>query len=204
VPIRGVRRRIVEHLTTAHREIPAVTFVEECDFTGVDLARLVPRTLKAVAASLREFPELNARLEGDELVLLDRYDLGVAVQTEDGLVVPVVRGCDAAGEDELASEVERLAEAARAGRLTPEELRGSTFTVTSAGKLGGLFVTPLINHPEVAILGVHRIGERPAVVDGELAVRRLGNVSVTFDHRVVDGARAAAFCLDVIGRLGAA
>jgi pyruvate dehydrogenase E2 component (dihydrolipoamide acetyltransferase) len=204
IPIRGVRRRIVEHLTTSHREIPAVTYVEECDFTGVDLDRLVPRALKAIAATLPDFPELNARLEGDELVLLDRYDFGVAVQTDEGLVVPVVRGCDTASEDELAKEVERLAEAARTATLAPEELRGSTFTITSAGKLGGVFVTPLINHPEVAILGVHRIADRPAVVDGELAVRRLGNVSVTFDHRVVDGARAAAFCLAVIARLGGA
>ncbi len=201
LPIRGVRRLIVEHLTTAHREIPAVTFVEECDFTDVDLGRLVPLTLRAVAASLRTFPELNARLEGDEIVLLDRYDLGLAVQTDEGLVVPVVRGCDTASLDELGAETERLAAAARTGELKPEELRGSTFTVTSAGKLGGLFVTPLINHPEVAILGIHRIGDRPTARGGEVVVRRLGNVSVTFDHRVVDGARAAAFCLDVIARL---
>jgi pyruvate dehydrogenase E2 component (dihydrolipoyllysine-residue acetyltransferase) len=196
-----VRRRIVEHLTTAHREIPAVTFVEECDFTNVDLARLVPLTLRAAALALKEFPELNARLEGDEIVYLDRYDLGLAVQTDQGLVVPVVRNCDSASLDQLAAEAQRLADAARAGRLAPEELRGSTFTVTSAGKLGGLFVTPLINHPEVAILGVHRIGERPVVRDGEVVARRIGHISVTFDHRVVDGARAAAFCLDVIGRL---
>jgi pyruvate/2-oxoglutarate dehydrogenase complex dihydrolipoamide acyltransferase (E2) component len=201
VPLRGVRRRIVEHLTTAHREIPAVTFVEECDFTNVDLARLVPLTLRAAALALKEFPELNARLEGDEIVFLDRYDLGLAVQTDEGLVVPVVRNCDSASLDQLAAEAQRLADAARAGRLAPEELRGSTFTVTSAGKLGGLFVTPLINHPEVAILGVHRIGERPVVRDGEVVARRIGHISVTFDHRVVDGARAAAFCLDVIGRL---
>jgi pyruvate/2-oxoglutarate dehydrogenase complex dihydrolipoamide acyltransferase (E2) component len=201
VPLRGVRRRIVEHLTTAHREIPAVTFVEECDFTNVDLARLVPLTLRAAALALKEFPELNARLEGDEIVYLDRYDLGLAVQTDQGLVVPVVRNCDSASLDQLAAEAQRLADAARAGRLAPEELRGSTFTVTSAGKLGGLFVTPLINHPEVAILGVHRIGERPVVRDGEVVARRIGHISVTFDHRVVDGARAAAFCLDVIGRL---
>ncbi len=150
VAIRGIRRRIVEHLTTAHREIPAVTFVEECDFTGIDLGAVVPLTLRATAHALKEFPELNARLEGDEIVYLDRYDLGLAVQTDDGLVVPVVRGCDTASLDELAAEAERLAAAARAGTLTPEELRGSTFTVTSAGKLGGLVVTPLINHPEVA------------------------------------------------------
>jgi pyruvate/2-oxoglutarate dehydrogenase complex dihydrolipoamide acyltransferase (E2) component len=204
VAVRGVRRLIVEHLTTAHREIPAVTFVEECDFTGLDLRRLVAVTLKAVAASLAEFPELNARLECDEIVFFDRYDLGLAVQTDEGLVVPVVRSCDTASEEELAAEAERLADAARAGTLTPEELRGSTFTITSAGKLGGLVVTPLINHPEVGILGVHRIAPRPVVRDGEVVAREIGHVSVTFDHRVVDGARAAAFCLAVIGRLQAA
>ena len=200
-PVRGVRRQIVEHLTKAHREVPAVTFVEECDFTDVDLKELVPRTLKAVAASLAEYPELNARLEGDEIVYLERYDFGVAVQTDQGLVVPVVRDCDSASLEDLGAEVERLAEAARGGTLKPEELRGSTFTITSAGKLGGLLVTPLVNHPEVGILGIHRIGPRPVVRDDEIVVRRIGNVSVTFDHRVVDGARAAAFTLDVIHRL---
>jgi len=200
-PVRGVRRQIVEHLTRAHREVPAVTFVEECDFTGLDLKQLVPLALQAVAASLREFPELNARLEGDEIVYLDRYDIGVAVQTAQGLVVPVVRGCDARPLEELAADVQRLADSARAGTLAPDELRGGTFTVTSAGKLGGLLVTPLVNHPEVGILGLHRIGPRPVVRDGEVAVRDVGNVSVTFDHRVVDGARAAAFTVDVIARL---
>jgi pyruvate dehydrogenase E2 component (dihydrolipoamide acetyltransferase) len=202
-PVRGIRRTIVEHLTRAHREIPAVTFIEECDFTDVDLRRLLPLVLRATALSLREVPELNARLEGDEIVYLDRYDLGVAVQTEQGLVVPVVRGCDERPLEELAADVERLAESARAGTLKPEELRGSTFTVTSAGKLGGLFVTPLVNHPEVAILGVHRIGARPVVRDGEVVVRQIGHVSTTFDHRVVDGARAAEFTLAVIERLQA-
>jgi pyruvate/2-oxoglutarate dehydrogenase complex dihydrolipoamide acyltransferase (E2) component len=201
VPLRGVRRQISEHLTRSHREIPAVTFVEECDFSGVELDRLIPTVLRASALSLKEYPELNARLEGDEIVFLERYDLGLAVQTEQGLVVPVVRGCDTASPDELAAEVQRLAESARAGTLAPAELRGSTFTVTSAGKLGGFVVTPLINHPEVAILGVHRIAQRPVVRDGEVTVRPVGNVSVTFDHRVVDGARAAEFTLAVIARL---
>jgi pyruvate dehydrogenase E2 component (dihydrolipoamide acetyltransferase) len=200
-PVRGVRRLIVEHLSRSHREIPAVTFVEECDFTDVDLKRLLPLVLRATARSLAEFPELNARLEGDEIVYLNRYDVGVAVQTEAGLVVPVVRDCGSEPLSQLSAEVDRLAEAARAGVLKPEELRGSTFTVTSAGKLGGLFVTPLVNHPEVGILGIHRIAERPVVRDGEVTVRRVGNVSVTFDHRVVDGARAAAFTLDVIARI---
>ena len=200
-PVRGIRRLIVEHVTTSHREIPAVTYVEECDFTDVDRSRLVPLVLRATARALREFPELNARLEGDEIVYLDRYDLGFAVQTELGLVVPVVRGCDTASLDALAAEASRLAEAARDGMLLPEEVRDSTFTVTSAGKLGGLVVTPLINYPEVGILGIHRIGPRPVVREGAIVVREMGNVSVTFDHRVVDGVRAAAFCLDLIGRL---
>jgi pyruvate dehydrogenase E2 component (dihydrolipoyllysine-residue acetyltransferase) len=201
VPLRGVKRQMFEHLTRAHREIPAVTWVEECDFTNVELQRLVPTVLRAVVESLREFPELNSRVEDHELVLLDRHDIGVAVQTEQGLVVPVVHGCDGLSLDELDAEVRRLAEAAQAGSLKPEELRGGTFTVTSAGKAAGLFVTPLINHPEVAILGIHRIEERPVVRGGEVVVRRMGNVSVTFDHRVVDGKRAAEFGLAVIARL---
>ena len=200
-PLRGVRRKIAEHLSRAHREIPAVTYVEECDWSGVDLAMLLPLVLRATALSLREYPELNARLEGDEIVYLDRYDLGIAVQTEQGLVVPVVRACDTRPVDELRADIDALAERARARTLEPGELRGSTFTVTSAGKLAGLLVTPLINAPEVGILGVHRIAPRPVDRDGGVVVRPIGTVSDTFDHRVVDGARAAAFTLDVIGRL---
>jgi len=117
--------------------------------------------LEAVAASLVEFPELNARLEGDAIVYLDRYDLGVAVQTDQGLIVPVVRACETKSLDELSDEVARLVDAARAGTLKPEELRDSTFTVTSAGKLGGLLTTPIVNHPEVAILSIGRIARAP-------------------------------------------
>jgi pyruvate dehydrogenase E2 component (dihydrolipoamide acetyltransferase) len=200
-PLRGVRRLVAEHMARAHREVPPVTWVEECDFGAVDLKQLVPVVLKAVAETLKEFPELNARLEGGEIVYLDRYDLGVAVQTDQGLVVPVVRGCDEASLEDLSVEVGRLAEAARSGSLKPEELRGSTFTVSSAGKLGGLLTTPIVNHPEVAILSIGRIAERPVVRDGEIVARPTGFVSITFDHRVVDGARAAEFGLAVIRRL---
>jgi len=178
-----------------------VTWVEECDFGGIDLKLLVPTVLKACAESLQEFPELNARLEGDEIVYLDRYDLGVAVQTDEGLVVPVVRNCDTASIDELAAEVTRLAEGARAGTLKPEELRGSTFTVTSAGKLAGLFQTPLVNHPEVAILSIGRITPRPVAREDGVAVAQIGHIALTFDHRVVDGARAAEFGLTVIEQI---
>jgi pyruvate dehydrogenase E2 component (dihydrolipoamide acetyltransferase) len=200
-PLRGVRRLIAEHMTRAHREVPPVTWVEECDFGAVDLKLLVPLTLKAAAAALKDFPDLNARLEGEEIVYLDRYDLGFAVQADDGLVVPVVRDVDSRSLEEVDAEVRRLAEAARAGQLKPEELRGSTFSVTSAGKLAGLFQTPIVNHPEVAILSLGRIAERPVVRDGEVVVRPVGYVALTFDHRVVDGARAAAFGLAVIERL---
>jgi pyruvate dehydrogenase E2 component (dihydrolipoamide acetyltransferase) len=203
--LRGVRKRIAEHLTTAHREVPAVTVVEECDFTDLDGVRgersYLPFLLQATVRGLRAVPELNARLEGDEIVFLERYDLGIAVQTDEGLVVPVLRAADEKSLDELEAEAARLAETARAGRLKPDELRGSTFTVSSAGKLGGLFATPLVNHPEVGILGLHRIAERPAVRDGQILARKLGWLSCTFDHRVVDGARASEFLLTVIGRL---
>ena len=204
-PLRGVRRLIAQHLATAHREVPAVTVVEECDFTELGRVRgersYLPYVLEAVVAGLKEFPELNATLDGDEIVFWERYDLGVAVQTDEGLVVPVLRDADARNLDGLEAEARRLAEGARAGTLDPAELKGSTFTVTSPGRLGGLFATPLVNHPEVAILGLHRIAPRPAVHEGEIVVRDIGWLSCTFDHRVVDGARASEFLLAVVGRL---
>jgi pyruvate dehydrogenase E2 component (dihydrolipoamide acetyltransferase) len=185
--------------------VPAVTVVEECDFTALDEARgersYLPYLVQALVAGLKEFTELNATLSGQEIVYWERYDIGVAVQTDEGLLVPVLRGADGLSLDEIETEVSRLAQGAHEGTLKPEELRGSTFTVTSAGRLGGLFATPLVNHPEVAILGLHRIGERPAVVDGKLVARRVGWLSCTFDHRVVDGARASEFLLGVIERL---
>jgi pyruvate/2-oxoglutarate dehydrogenase complex dihydrolipoamide acyltransferase (E2) component len=199
--LHGVRRVIAEHMARAHAEVPAVTWVEECDFENVHMPRLIAHVLKACVASLLEFPELNARLEGDEIVYVDRFDLGLAVQTDGGLVVPVVRDVDVKSVEEVHDEVVRLADGARAGTLRPEELRGSTFTVTSAGKLAGLFQTPIVNHPEVAILSVGRIEPRPVVRDGEIVVRRMGSIALTFDHRVIDGARAAGFGLAVIARL---
>ena len=199
-----MRRLVAEHMARAHREVAPVTWVEECDFSDVDLKLLVPTVLKAAAAALQEFPELNARLEGDEIVYLDRYDLGFAVQTDQGLVVPVVRECRTRSLDELRADVERLAQSARDGTLKPDELRGSTFTVTSAGKVAGLFQTPLVNYPEVAILSIGRIDERPVVRDGNVVAARVGYIALTFDHRVVDGARAGEFGLAVIRSLEAA
>jgi len=199
------RRAIADHLTRAHREVPAVTVVEECDFSALEEVRagrsLLPLVLAAVVSGLRAVPELNATFVGGELRRFERVDIGVAVQTERGLLVPVLRGADRLDRDACEAELTRLAEGARAGTLAPAELRGSTFTITSAGKLAGLFATPLVNHPEVGIFGLHRIGERPVVRDGAIVVRRIGLLSCTFDHRVVDGARAAAFLLHVVGQL---
>jgi pyruvate dehydrogenase E2 component (dihydrolipoamide acetyltransferase) len=204
-PLRGIRREIARHLTTAHREVPPVTVVEECDFTDLARARgersYLPYLLEATVAGLKKVPELNATLAGDEIVFWERYDLGVAVQTEQGLVVPVLRGADEKSLDELEAEAARLAESARAGTLKPEEMRGSTFTVSSAGRLGGLLTTPIVNYPEVGILSLGRIAQRPAVVDGEIVVREVGWLSCTFDHRVVDGVRASEFLLAVIEQL---
>ena len=205
VPLRGIRRRIAEHLTESHRNVPAVTVVEECDLTELAGSRgdrsFLAYLLAAAVEGLRVIPELNARLDGEEIVIWERYDFGVAVQTDEGLVVPVLRDVDAKSLEELDAEAQRLAEGARVGRLKPEELRGSTFTVTSAGRLGGLFATPLVNYPEVGILGLHRIAERPVVRDGEIVVRSIGWLSCTFDHRVVDGLRASEFLLEVAGGL---
>jgi pyruvate/2-oxoglutarate dehydrogenase complex dihydrolipoamide acyltransferase (E2) component len=191
-PLRGVRRQIAEHLTRAHREVPAVTVVEECDFTELAGSRgersYVAHVVAAAVDGLKEFPELNATLAGSEIVYWERYDIGIAVQTDQGLVVPVLRAAAEKSVEELDAE----------------ELRGSTFTVTSAGRLGGLFATPLVNHPEVAILGLHRIGPKAVVRDGEIVAREVGWLSCTFDHRVVDGARASEFLLAVVGRLESA
>jgi pyruvate/2-oxoglutarate dehydrogenase complex dihydrolipoamide acyltransferase (E2) component len=207
-PLRGTRRQIAEHLTRAHREVPAVTVVEECDFTELAAKRgersYLAYLIEAAVPGLKEVPELNATLAGEEIVYWERYDIGVAVQTGEGLVVPVLRAAHEKSLEELDDEASRLAESARAGKLKPEELRGSTFTVTSAGRLGGLFATPLVNHPEVAILGLHRIGPRAAVRDGQVVAREIGWLSCTFDHRVVDGARASEFLLGVIARLESA
>jgi pyruvate/2-oxoglutarate dehydrogenase complex dihydrolipoamide acyltransferase (E2) component len=201
VPIRGVRRAIVDRVSRSHREVAAVTFVEECDVSHLSPGRLLPAAVRATALALVEHPELNARIEGDSIVLVDHVDVGVTVETDEGVVVPVVRHADRLGPAALDRELSRLDAGAREGTLAPDELRGSTFTVTVGDALGGVLMTPLVNHPEVGILAVHRPSERPVVRDGRVVVRTMANVSVTFDHRAVDAPAAAAFCLDVISRL---
>ena len=203
VPLRGVRREIAEHMTDA-AAVPTVTVVEECDFSA--LAGVAPYAraaalIGATAEALAEHPELNTTVESGELVRHAPRHLGYAVQGAHGLVVPVIHDAHELGADQLAARVESLVEAARAGSLTPEQMRGATFTITDARRLGGLFATPLLNTPQVGILGVHRVAERPVVREGEVVARPVALLSVGFDHRALDGSVASAFLLDVIGRI---
>jgi pyruvate dehydrogenase E2 component (dihydrolipoamide acetyltransferase) len=218
VPVRGLRRRIAEKMALSKRTAAHFTFVEQVDATelvamkermsraaasdGVKVTFL-PFVLKAAVAALRKFPQLNASFDEErgEIHRKRWYDLGIAAATEQGLTVPVVRAVDRRSILDLAREIERLGAESRAGRLRPEDVGGSTFTVTSLGALGGMFATPVINFPEVAILGVHRIRPTPVARDGQVVVRDVLYVSLTSDHRVVDGQEAAAFTYEVIRHL---
>ncbi len=215
IPFVGMRRRIAENMTLSKTTAAHFTFVEECEVDrllemrerlradakaqGAELTYL-PFAIKAVVAALKAHPILNSSLdtEKNELVLHDRYHIGIAAATEQGLVVPVIRDADRRSLLELAHEVERLGTAARTGKLTREELSGSTFTVTSLGKQAGLFAVPIINFPNVGILGLHRIKERPVVRDGQIAIGQVMLLSLSLDHRIVDGHVGAAFAYDVI------
>ena len=205
VPVRGIRRAIVEQVTRTHREVPAVTFVEECDFTGADLALLVPLAIHAVGRRARRgSPSSTLAWRATTSCSSTGWTSASPCRQTTGWSSPSSAAASSAPSRRSPSRCDGSRTARATGSLTAEELRDSTFTVTSAGKLGGLFVTPLVNHPEVAILGLHRIADRAVVRDGQVVVRKVGNVSVSFDHRVVDGARAAGFCLDVIERLQSA
>jgi pyruvate dehydrogenase E2 component (dihydrolipoamide acetyltransferase) len=202
-PLVGVRRLTAENMARAHREVPAVTIVEECDFTHLKRLRLsyLPLVVAATVSALRAHPELNATVDGSYLLKYERHDIGIATQTSDGLVVPVLRDAGALSGAALETELRRLNRGALDRTLRPSEMRASTFTITSAGRSGGLFATPLVNHPEVAILGLHRIARRPVVRGDKVVVRRMGMVSVTFDHRAADGLRAGSFLRHVIREL---
>ncbi|MEA2435350.1 MAG: hypothetical protein QOG54_2807 [Actinomycetota bacterium] len=213
-PIRGVRRVIAERMAEAHRLIPPVTHVEECDVTELEATRslandrapdqprltFIPFIVKAVVASLKNYPAINASIdeEANEIVYHDHYDIGIAVDTPAGLTVPVVQDADGLRLRQIAAEIERMAGAARDGTITADDLRGGTFTITSPGKFGGLMATPIVFHPQAAILGIHKAVERPVVRDGQIVIRTMMNMSITFDHRILDGMTAAKFILDVV------
>jgi pyruvate dehydrogenase E2 component (dihydrolipoamide acetyltransferase) len=217
-PIVGMRRKIAERMHRAKTTAAHFTFVEECDASRlVDLRQqlapeaerqgvrltFLPFIIKAVTDALRRHPVLNSAVDErtNELVYKNYYNIGVATATDAGLMVPVVQDADRLQLFELAKRIERLSRGAREGTLAPDDLRNSTFTVTSLGKRGGLLATPILNHPEVGILGVHRIKDRPVVRDGEIVVGKVMLLSLSLDHRIVDGHVGAAFAYDVIETL---
>ncbi|HNK54340.1 MAG TPA: dihydrolipoamide acetyltransferase family protein, partial [Ottowia sp.] len=210
VPVIGLRRKIAQKMQEAKRRIPHFSYVEEIDVTELEALRqqlnqrhgatrgkltLLPFLARAMVCSLRDFPQINARYDDDAGVVTRHapVHLGVATQTDGGLMVPVLRHAESLDLWAFAAGLTRVTEAARTGKAAREELSGSTITITSLGPLGGVVTTPVINHPEVAIVGVNRIIERPMLRGGQVVARQLMNLSSSFDHRVVDGMDAARF-----------
>ncbi|MDB5919042.1 MAG: branched-chain alpha-keto acid dehydrogenase subunit [Massilia sp.] len=218
VPLIGMRRKIAEKMHDAKRRIPHFTYVEEIDVTEIEALRLqlnarwgdergrltfLPLLMRAVVLAVRAWPQVNARFD-DEAGIVTSFDavhIGVATQTDAGLMVPVVRHAEARDPWSNAAEVARLAAQARAGKSVRAELSGSTITLTSLGALGGIVTTPIINHPEVAIVGVNRIALRPVIRDGAVVARKMMNLSCSFDHRIIDGMVAAQFVQAIRGCL---
>ncbi len=218
VPLRGIRKRIAEHMHQSKTTAAHFTYVDEVDMTeliqlreqmkplaeqkGVKLTYL-PFIVKASVAALKEMPLLNASLDETtgEIVIKKYYNIGIATATDEGLIVPVIKDADRKSLLEIATEIERLAKAAREGKIALQDLQGGTFTITSLGALGGLFATPIINYPEVAILGIHEIKRRPVVRDDTIVIRDMMYLSLSFDHRLIDGDVGARFCKKIIGYL---
>ena len=209
IKVIGLRRRIAENMAAAKRAIPHFTYVEEIDVTKLEALRadlndtrgtkpkltMLPLLITAICRTLPDFPMINARYD-DEAGIVTRsgaVHLGMATQTDAGLMVPVIRNADARNVWQLASEIVRLADAARSGKAKSDELSGSTLTITSLGPLGGIATTPVINRPEVAIIGPNKVVERPVFRDGQVVAAKLMNLSISCDHRVVDGWDAASF-----------
>jgi 2-oxoisovalerate dehydrogenase E2 component (dihydrolipoyl transacylase) len=209
IKVIGLRRKIAERLAQSASDIPHFTYVEEVDVTALESLRahinsgkspgepgLTPLAFlgMALVRVLRDFPQCNAHYDPDRNVIVrhESVHLGIATQTDDGLKVPVARHCEARGLEDLAAEIRRVSAAARENTATREELTGSTITITSLGKMGGIASTPIINQPEVGIIGVNKAVDRPVVQNGQVVVRRMMNLSSSFDHRFVDGYDAAA------------
>ena len=220
IPVIGLRRKIAQKMQEAKRRIPHFSYVEEVDVTELEQLRqqlnkihgatrgkltLLPFLARAMVLALRQFPQINARYD-DDAGVVTRYEavhLGIAAQTDGGLMVPVLRHAESLDLWASAAGIARVAEGAKTGKLGREELTGSTITLTSLGALGGIVSTPVINHPEVAIVGVNRMVERPMLKNGQVVARQLMNLSSSFDHRVVDGMDAARFIQAIRGLLEA-
>ena len=218
VPFSGMRKRIAERMATSKNTAAHFTFVEECDVTALKALRermrpkaeakgvkltYLPFIVKATVAALKRHPILNSALDEstNELVYRKYYNIGIAASSDAGLVVPVVKGADKRSLLGLAQEIDRLGSDVKTGRQKVEDLQGSTFTITSLGAQGGLFATPIINFPEVGILGVHQIKQKPVVRDGQIVIGEVMLLSLSFDHRIVDGHVGAAFAYEIIGLL---
>ncbi|MGU3305433.1 dihydrolipoamide acetyltransferase family protein [Pseudomonas sp. M5A4_2d] len=218
IPVIGMRRKIAQRMQDATRRAAHFSYVEEIDVTALDELRvhlnekhgatrgkltLLPFIVRAMVVALRDFPQINARYDDENQVItrLGAVHVGVATQSDVGLMVPVVRHAEARSLWGNAEEIARLATAARNGKASRDELSGSTITLTSLGALGGIVSTPVLNLPEVAIVGVNRIVERPMVIKGQIVVRKMMNLSSSFDHRVVDGMDAAQFIQAIRGLL---
>nr|WP_314527479.1 dihydrolipoamide acetyltransferase family protein [uncultured Pseudomonas sp.] len=218
IPVIGMRRKIAQRMQDATRRAAHFSYVEEIDVTALDELRvhlnekhgatrgkltLLPFIVRAMVVALRDFPQINARYDDEAQVItrLGAVHVGVATQSDVGLMVPVVRHAEARSLWGNAEEIARLATAARNGKASRDELSGSTITLTSLGALGGIVSTPVLNLPEVAIVGVNRIVERPMVIKGQVVVRKMMNLSSSFDHRVVDGMDAAQFIQAIRGLL---
>ena len=218
IPLRGLRKRIAAQMVTSKQHAPHYTYVDEIDMTRIVENRramkglmdekgikvnFIPFIIQALIPAFKKFPLVNAALDEERGVIIQKnfYNIGIAVATEDGLMVPVIKDADKLSIWQLASEVKRLADDANRRRPKQEDLKDSTFTVTSIGNLGGIITTPIINYPEVAILGINQIKERPVVRDGQIVVRHMTYLSISCDHRVVDGALAAEFMNEVKGYL---
>src|SRR5471032_1480000 len=218
IPVIGMRRKIAQRMQDATRRAAHFSYVEEIDVTALDELRvhlnekhgatrgkltLLPFIVRAMVVALRDFPQINARYDDEAQVItrLGAVHVGVATQSDVGLMVPVVRHAEARSLWGNAEEIARLATAARNGKASRDELSGSTITLTSLGALGGIVSTPVLNLPEVAIVGVNRIVERPMVIKGQIVIRKMMNLSSSFDHRVVDGMDAAQFIQAIRGLL---
>ncbi len=213
IKVVGLRRRIAENMQEAKRRIPHFTYVDEVDVTALEQTRammnsdrgsnpkltLLPFLISAMCRVLPEYPQINARFDDDAGIVTrsGAVHMGMATQTDNGLAVPVIRNAERRDVWELAAEILRLAEATRSGKASREELSGSTITISSLGPMGGIVSTPVINRPEVAIIAVNKVKEMPVVVDGDLEIRKMMNLSLSCDHRVVDGWDAASFIQDL-------
>lgn len=211
IPFRGLRKKVAEKMVQSKHTAPHYTFVDEVDVT--DLIKLregtkapaaeqgikmtfLPFIIKALIAGFKKYPLLNSSLDeaNGKILIKHYYNIGIGVATPDGLTVVVVKHADQKSVFELARDIVRLSEEARQNKIALEDLKGSTFTITSLGPFGGMFATPIINYPEVAILGIHKMEQRPVVRNGQIVIRDMMYVSLSFDHRVVDGAVGAEFC----------